>query len=35
VEVRDGVQPGDQVVLNPAVNLAEGSKVTIRKTEVS
>ncbi|HEV2158066.1 efflux RND transporter periplasmic adaptor subunit [Bradyrhizobium sp.] len=35
VEVRDGVQPGDQVVLNPAVNLAEGSKVTVRKTEVS
>lgn len=35
VEVRDGVQPGDQVVLNPTVNLAEGSKVAIRKTEVS
>jgi RND family efflux transporter MFP subunit len=35
VEVRDGVQPGDQVVLNPAVNLAEGSKVSVRKTETS
>jgi RND family efflux transporter MFP subunit len=35
VEVRDGVQPGDQVVLNPAVTLAEGSKVTIRKRETS
>ncbi|WP_456617637.1 MULTISPECIES: efflux RND transporter periplasmic adaptor subunit [unclassified Bradyrhizobium] len=35
VEVRDGVQPGDQVVLNPTVNLTEGSKVAIRKTEVS
>lgn len=35
VEVRDGVQPGDQVVLNPAVNLVEGSKVTVRKTESS
>lgn len=35
VEVRDGVQPGDQVVLNPAVNLAAGSKVTVRKTESS
>jgi RND family efflux transporter MFP subunit len=35
VEVRDGVQAGDQVVLNPAVNLAEGSKVTVRKSEVS
>ena len=27
VEVRAGVQPGDQVILNPAVDLAEGSKV--------
>ena len=27
VEVRDGVQAGDQVILNPAVNLVEGSKV--------
>ena len=35
VEVREGLQPGDQVVLNPSVNLAEGSKVTIRKVEVS
>ncbi|MEZ0086382.1 RND family efflux transporter MFP subunit [Bradyrhizobium japonicum] len=35
IEVREGLQPGDQVVLNPAVNLAEGSKVTIRKVEVS
>jgi hypothetical protein len=35
VEVRDGVQPGDQVVLNPAVTLAEGSKVTVRKLETS
>ncbi|CCE09704.1 RagD [Bradyrhizobium sp. STM 3843] len=34
VEVRDGVQPGDQVVLNPAVNLAEGGKVTVRKIKV-
>jgi RND family efflux transporter MFP subunit len=30
VEVHDGVQPGDQVILNPMVNLAEGSKVTAR-----
>jgi multidrug efflux pump subunit AcrA (membrane-fusion protein) len=30
VEVRDGVKPGDQVVLNPMVNLAEGSKVAVR-----
>ncbi|MDB5515820.1 MAG: ragD protein [Tardiphaga sp.] len=27
VEVRDGVKAGDQVILNPMVNLAEGSKV--------
>jgi RND family efflux transporter MFP subunit len=27
VEVREGVKPGDQVILNPMVNLADGSKV--------
>jgi RND family efflux transporter MFP subunit len=27
VEVRDGVTPGETVILNPMVNLAEGSKV--------
>jgi RND family efflux transporter MFP subunit len=27
VEVNDGVKPGDQVILNPPVDLAEGSKV--------
>lgn len=30
VEVREGVKAGDQVILNPMVNLAEGSKVTRR-----
>ncbi|MDX3965374.1 MAG: efflux RND transporter periplasmic adaptor subunit [Bradyrhizobium sp.] len=35
VEVREGVRPGEQVVLNPAVNLAEGSQVAIRKNEAS
>jgi RND family efflux transporter MFP subunit len=35
VEVHDGVRPGDQVVLNPMVNLTEGSKVTVRKTPTS
>src|ERR1700722_11562833 len=35
VEVHDGVKPGDQVILNPMVNLAEGDKVTVRKTEAS
>jgi RND family efflux transporter MFP subunit len=29
VEVRDGVKAGDQVILNPAVNLVEGSEVRI------
>lgn len=35
VEVREGVEPGDQVVLNPPVNLVEGNKVAIRKNDVS
>lgn len=30
VEVHDGVKPGDEVILNPMVNLAEGSKVAVR-----
>ena len=30
VEVRDGVKPGDQVILNPPVDLAEGSRVQAR-----
>jgi RND family efflux transporter MFP subunit len=29
VEVRDGVKPGDTVILNPVVNLAEGAKVRV------
>jgi len=33
VEVRDGVKPGDQVILNPMVNLVEGSKVAVRKAQ--
>jgi hypothetical protein len=28
--VSEGVKPGDQVVLNPPVNLAEGEKVDVR-----
>jgi RND family efflux transporter MFP subunit len=35
VEVHDGVKPGDQVILNPMVNLAEGSKVAVRKMQTS
>ncbi|WP_029078350.1 efflux RND transporter periplasmic adaptor subunit [Bradyrhizobium sp. th.b2] len=35
VEVHDGVKPGDQVVLNPMVNLTEGSKVTVRGPQTS
>jgi RND family efflux transporter MFP subunit len=30
VEVHDGVKPGDQVILNPMIDLAEGAKVTVR-----
>ena len=30
VEVHDGVKPGDQVILNPMLGLANGSKVTVR-----
>ena len=30
VEVRDGVKPGDQVILNPPVDLVEGSRVQAR-----
>jgi RND family efflux transporter MFP subunit len=30
VEVRDGLKAGDQVILNPSVDLAEGSKVEAR-----
>jgi len=30
VEVHDGVKPGDQVILNPMVDLADGAKVTVR-----
>src|ERR1700736_4121382 len=35
VEVHDGVKAGDQVVLNPMVNLAEGSKVSVRTAQPS
>ena len=30
VEVSEGVKPGDQVILNPPVDLADGSKVEAR-----
>jgi RND family efflux transporter MFP subunit len=30
IEVHDGVKPGDQVILNPMVNLVEGTKVAVR-----
>jgi multidrug efflux pump subunit AcrA (membrane-fusion protein) len=32
VEVRDGVKAGDQVILNPTVDLADGSRVRARAT---
>jgi RND family efflux transporter MFP subunit len=33
VEVHDGVKPGDQVILNPMIDLADGSKVTVRPAQ--
>jgi hypothetical protein len=30
VEIADGLEPGDQIVLNPPVNLAEGSRIEAR-----
>jgi RND family efflux transporter MFP subunit len=33
VEVRDGVKPGDQVVLNPMVNLVDGEKVSVQQPQ--
>lgn len=35
VEVHDGVRPGDQVILNPMLSLAEGSRVSIRGPQTS
>ena len=35
VEVHAGVKPGDQVILNPMLNLAEGSKVSVRGPQTS
>ncbi len=33
VEVHDGVKPGDQVILNPMIDLADGSKVSVRPAQ--
>jgi len=33
VEVHDGVKSGDQVILNPMVDLADGSKVAVRSVQ--
>jgi RND family efflux transporter MFP subunit len=35
VEVNDGVEPGDQVIVNPPVTLVEGSKVSARGASVA
>lgn len=35
VEVHQGVKPGDQVILNPMLNLVEGSRVAVRGTQTS
>jgi hypothetical protein len=33
--VRDGIKPGDEVILRPMVNLADGSKVQASSTQIS
>jgi RND family efflux transporter MFP subunit len=33
IEVRDGVNPGDQVILNPPVNLVDGGRVIARSDD--
>lgn len=35
VEVHQGVKPGDQVILNPMLNLVEGSRVAVRGPQTS
>jgi RND family efflux transporter MFP subunit len=35
VEVQDGIKPGDEVILRPMVNLADGSKVQPSPTQTS
>jgi RND family efflux transporter MFP subunit len=35
VEVHDGVRPGDQVILNPMIGLADGSRVTVHKSQAT
>ncbi|VIO77761.1 efflux RND transporter periplasmic adaptor subunit [Bradyrhizobium ivorense] len=35
VEVHDGVKPGDQVILNPMLNLAENSRVSVGKPQTT
>jgi multidrug efflux pump subunit AcrA (membrane-fusion protein) len=35
VELRDGIKPGDEVILRPMVNLADGSKVNAAPIEKS
>jgi RND family efflux transporter MFP subunit len=35
VEVRDGIKQGDEVILRPMVNLADGSKVQASSTQIS
>jgi RND family efflux transporter MFP subunit len=35
VEVHDGVKAGDQVIINPMIDLADGRRVTVRKPQTS
>jgi multidrug efflux pump subunit AcrA (membrane-fusion protein) len=32
IEAREGVKPGDQVILNPPVDLVDGMRVQVRAT---
>jgi len=34
VEIRDGIKPGDEVILKPAVTLADGSKVQSQEVQL-
>jgi hypothetical protein len=34
VEVRDGIKPGDEVILKPAVTLADGSNVQSKEVQL-
>ena len=35
LEVDGGVKPGEQVIINPSITLAEGSKVRVRNSAMA